>query len=151
MPLGELPAPTGAVAAVLGLRYGAFSADVEPFTTLSSSRDLATGGRVRVGLVGASLYPCGHLGVLYGCLGLGVGSLRAESEGVPDARKDSGLHVTASLRVGVSVPVGGPLALEAFGDAVVPLVQSALLVRRQEQFMVPEIAARLGAGFVVSL
>jgi hypothetical protein len=81
------------LAALLGLRYGAFSADLEPFTTLSSSRDLATGGRVRVSLVGASLYPCGHLGVLYGCLGLGVGSLRAESEGVPSPRKDSGLHV----------------------------------------------------------
>lgn len=151
VPLGELPDPTGAVAALLGLRYGAFSADLEPFITLSSSRDLASGGRVRVSLVGASLYPCGHLGVLYGCLGLGVGSIRAESEGVPDPRKDSGLHATASLRVGVSVPVGGPLALEAFGDAVVPLVQSSLLVRKQEQFVVPEIAARLGAGFVVSL
>lgn len=151
VPLGELPAATGAVAALFGLRYGAFSADLEPFITLSSARDLATGGRVRASLVGASLYPCGHLGVLYGCLGLGVGSLRAESEGVPDPRKDSGLHVTASLRVGVSVPVGGPLALEAFGDAVVPLLQSALLVRRQEQFVVPEIAGRLGAGFVVSL
>lgn len=151
MPLGELPAPTGAVAALIGVRYRAFSVDLEPFTTLSTSQDLSTGGRVRASVIGVSVFPCGHLGVFYGCLGLGVGSLRAESEGVLDPRKDSGAHVTTALRLGVSVPVGGPLALEAFGDAVVPLVQSALLVGQKEQFVVPEIAARLGAGFVVSL
>ena len=151
VPVGELPAPTGAVAALIGVRYGAFSVDLEPFTTLSSARDLPTGGRVRASLIGASVFPCGHLNVFYGCLGLTVGSLRAESEGVLDPRKDSGVHVTTALRLGVSIPVAGPLALEAFGDAVVPLVQSALLVRQKEQFVVPEIAARLGAGFVVSL
>ena len=151
MPLGELPAPTGAAVALIGIRYGAFSVDLEPFTTLSSSRELSAGGRVRASLVGASVFPCGRLGLFYGCLGLTVGSLRAESEGVVDPRKDSGVHVTTALRLGLSVPVGGPLALEAFGDAVVPLVQSSLLVRRQDQFAVPEIAARLGAGFVVTL
>ena len=151
VPLGELPAPTGAVAALIGVRYRAFSVDLEPFTTLSSSRDLSTGGRVRASVIGASVFPCGHLNVFYGCFGLTVGSLRAESEGVLDQRKDSGAHVTTVLRLGVSIPVAGPLALEAFGDAVVPLVQSSLLVRQKEQFVVPEIAARLGAGFVVSL
>lgn len=143
----ELPSVAAGGALHFGWRWKAFEARVEGFfTSIGSTSRNGLPGSVSASVLAASVLPCGHVGIAYGCGGLTLGSLRAEGEGLAITRRGSNVYATALLRVGVVVPLSSSIDLDAATDVAVPLERVGLELDGRDVFRTPSVGLRVSVG-----
>lgn len=142
---GELPATAPALAVTFGARWKWLEPTIEGLATLPVSLDVPV-GRVTASLLAASLVPCGHVDVFFGCLGLTVGALRGEGDGVAKPLHGSQLYAAASARAGVELPLSRAIWLRGYAEAVAPMTRITLQLAAQDVWSMPSVAARVGAA-----
>lgn len=143
----ELPSVAAGGAVHFGWRWKAFETRVEGFfTSIGSTSREGAPGSVSASVLAASVLPCGHFGVAYGCGGLTIGSMRAEGDGLAIARRASDLYATATLRLGVVVPLSSSIDLDAAIDGVVPLRRLGLELDGKDVFRSPSVGLRVAVG-----
>jgi hypothetical protein len=127
------------------------SVDVELRADLPARAE-SQGKRVTSGILGGVLAPClrGDAGAvtLEGCAALLVGVLRSEAEKGSPASEQS-LHVAAGPRVGVVVPLAGPLSLVLQADALVAFTRATLRVDGIDVWRTPLVSGLVGAALEV--
>lgn len=143
---GELPATAPALAVTLGLRWRWLEPTIEGLATLPVTQSAPGAGRINASLIGASLVPCGHAEVFFGCLGLTLGALRGEGEGVPMPLQGSQLYAGASARAGAEIALSRSVWLRGYAEAVAPLTRIALQLAAQDVWRMPSVAGRVGAA-----
>lgn len=142
--LGELPAPAPAIDLSLGLRYRFFGAHLEgSFATVTTEKGV---GEVATSLLTVGVVPCAHVSVLFGCVALRLGALRGEGRGVDAPERAAVGYGSAALRVGVHVPLYGPLFVRAYGELDAPLSRVGFELDRTEVWTTPTLAARFAVG-----
>lgn len=142
---GELPAAAPALAVAVGLRRRWLEPGVEGLATLPVSQSSGAGS-VTASLLAVTLLPCGHASVLFGCLGLTLGRLRGEGEGVAGPLHGSELYMAASARGGAELAVTRSIWIRGYAEAVAPLTRITLQLAAQDVWRVPSVAARVGAA-----
>ncbi len=142
---GELPATAAALDVSIGVRWKWLEPTVEGFATLPTTLD-APPGRVTASLLGAGIVPCGHADLFFGCVGLTLGALRGEGEGVATPRRGSQFYSGASGRAGIEVAVSRSIWIRGYAEAVAPLTRITLQLAAQDVWRMPSVAARVGAA-----
>lgn len=98
------------------------SFDVEGRGHFASSADAQPRGAVSATLLVAMVAPCFHLKSAMGCALAGVGSLSGHGSGVDVPESDSSLYANAGARLGVELPLVGPVSARLLGDLLIPVV-----------------------------
>jgi hypothetical protein len=142
---GELPVTAPALAVTLGVRWRWLEPTVEALAALPVSLD-APAGRITASLLAASIVPCGHAEIFFGCVGLTLGALRGEGERVATPLHGSQLYAAASARAGAEVALSRALWLRGYVEAVAPLTRVTLQLAAEDVWTVPSVAARAGAA-----
>ncbi len=149
---GAAPGVTGGIAVQVGLRYRAFSGEVEgrfdaPATTTAAA---ASGGAVSAGLRAASVVPCFQLREvrprLAACAVGTLGVLRGTGAGVSGARADATPFAAAGARVEAGLPIGGAFSVFVHGDVAATLTRTTLLLQGYAVWTTPPVSGVLGAG-----
>ena len=141
---GELPATAPALVVSFAARWRWLELTLEGLATLSVSRE-ATTGRVNASLLAMSVLPCAHVELFIGCLGVSLGALRGEGDGIDSPRHGTELYASAIARGGIELPVAKAVSIRMYGEAVAPLTRITLQLAAQEVWRMPSVAARLGA------
>jgi hypothetical protein len=100
-------------------------------------------------LVAASLLPCGHVGVLFGCARGSLGRLRAEGLDVTQPGESSAIWAAVGLRAGAEVPLFGLLSVRVHADGDVQATRYALRINESTKFRYPAAAGGVGLAAVV--
>jgi hypothetical protein len=143
----SLPGPSAGVAASIGVARdrGALSLEVAG----EAPRSLALPvGAATVWRASASLVPCRSSGIVLGCALVAAGLVHGAGREIPEARAATGPWVGLGGRLGVRVPVGSALALEARADVVVPVVRTRLLVGQAAVWTTPAVSGALGLAVI---
>ncbi|HEY8942978.1 MAG TPA: hypothetical protein VIM73_01900 [Polyangiaceae bacterium] len=115
---GAEPSITPGASAMVGARLGKFSIAIEGRYDAPADAALPSGGQLEIRMLGLELVPCAHKPPFMACaVGL-IGSMRAESLGVPDGDSDTQVFAAAGVRAGLELPLGAGIALRAYGDAL---------------------------------
>ena len=146
---GELPAAAPGLAASIAFRWRWVEPGLEAFATLPVSQG-ARMGKASASLLGATVLPCGHAQLFFGCLGLTLGALRGEGEGVVPAMSGSQLYAAVSARAGVELALTQAVWLRGSLEAVAPLTRITLQLAAEDVWRTPSVAARAGANLGVS-
>ena len=146
--LGTAPALAAGGTLGVGFRVERFGLGLEGRYDLPASTRHASGG-VRAQLTTVALVPCGHLGVAFLCARVAVGSLSAEGVDVLPARSDSAPYAAVGGRLGVELPVTGPLELRAYADLDFPLSRATLQLAATDVWTAPPVAVAAGIAAVV--
>ncbi len=116
---------------------------VEGLATLPVSES-APAGKVSASILGASILPCVHFGIAFGCSGLTLGALRGEGEGIESPHQDSQLFAAVSVRGGAELAVTRSFWLRGYLEGTAPITRIALQLAEQDVWRMPTVAARLG-------
>ncbi len=122
---GELPSATGALAVSVGLRWRWLEPAVEGIATLPVT-ETSGPGKLSASLLAVGLVPCGRVDLFFGCVGMSLGSLRGEAEGVPGPLNGSLLYASLSARAGVEVALARSVWLRGYAEGVAPLTHVTL-------------------------
>lgn len=142
--LGELPGPAPGFELSFGARYRFVSAHVEgAFAARTSSHGA---GEISTSLLGASLTPCAHVSWLFGCVVGRLGALRGEGRAVDRPERAAVPYGSLGLRVGVTIPLVGPVFARAYGELGAPLNRVGFELDGTEVWTSPTLAARFGLG-----
>lgn len=146
--VGYAPGPAVGLAIFGRARIGDVSLTLEGRGDLPSGTDVSGGGRVRSSLLAASLLPCGHTGILFGCVRGTIGRLQAEGVDVTDPGSSGAIWGAIGVRAGAEVPLGRVFALRiaAGGDAV--LTSYSLRIGGVTRFRYSAVAGDLGLAAV---
>lgn len=137
--LGAAPAPSLSLGIQGGLRWSLVS------LALEARGDLPTSGEEQFSTsrISGSILPCGHVSVVVGCLVGTVGREHATNE------EDDGTawYAGAGGRLGVEVPLVGPILLRATGEIVATMGENLSVdMDRESQWVAPPIYGAFGAG-----
>lgn len=142
---GELPSATGALAVSLGLRWRWLEPSLEGLASLPVTASLGA-GKVSASLLTLGVVPCGRVDLVFGCVGISLGSLRGEAEGVPGPLQGSSFYASVSARAGVELALTRSIWLRGYAEGVAPLTHVTLQLASQDVWTVPSVAARVGAS-----
>jgi len=111
---------------------------------------------VRFSLLAGGLRACLRLidGIVEAraCAGMEVGRLYSSGKGLVDANRYSDWWVTPSAGLRFLSPLGGGWAIQAQGDALVPLIRESYVVNQtQPVFRPPSVGLRAALGVSLSL
>jgi hypothetical protein len=101
-------------------------------------------GRVSSSLLAATLMPCAHTSVFFGCARGSLGLLRAEGLDVDEPGTSGAIWGAVGARIGVEVPLSEMFALRFHGDGDVVLTRYALRFGDRTAFRYAPVAAGLG-------
>jgi hypothetical protein len=107
-------------------------------------------GTVEASIFAGSVVPCLHVqrGLLVACALGSVGVIQGRGQGVSVPRKQTTTYAAAGLRLGVEVPVVGPLALGVHGDVLANLTRTTLRLDGVEAWASSPIAGLLRAALL---
>jgi len=142
---GELPATAPALAVSIGLRWRWIEPTVEGLATLPVSH-ASTAGTVTASLLAVGVVPCGHADMLFACVGLSLGTLRGEGEGIARPLHGSQLYAAASARGGAELAITRSVWVRGYAEAVAPVTRITLQLAAQDVWRMPSVAARVGAA-----
>lgn len=145
--LGGGPQPTAGATIQVGVRGRILSLALEGRGDLPSEEVLASGARVRAGILAASLVPCLHHRFLLGCLLATGGVLRASGESVLEAKSESAPLFAIGARAGAEVRVAGPFFVRIHVDVLAPLTRATLRIDGAPAWRTPAFSGALGAAF----
>ena len=140
---GAAPAPNVALSGQVGVRTQYVSLSLEGRGDLPAMEEKESFSTSRIA---GSLVPCGHVDIFVGCL-LGTVGRQVVFN---DEESVSGWYGEAGVRLGVEVPIIGPVAVRLSGD-VAARIPSDAIVRvngMDERWISPPINAAFSGGFV---
>lgn len=143
--LGAAPGVTFGPLAQVGVRWRGASLNVEGRADLATATSSEHGGASSA-LTVATLAPCGHVGVVVGCLLGSLGVLRGEGQEATVTREQTALYYAVGARLGVEIAVIQPLWLRINVDAMAPLKPVTLTIDGKEIWTTPSFWGGLGAG-----
>ena len=146
--IGYAPAPALGLAIFGRARIGDLSLALEGRADLPSSTDVSGGGRVRSSLLMASLLPCGHTGVLFGCARGSIGRLQADGVDISDPGSSGAIWAAMGVRAGAEIPLGRVFALRIAADGDALLTRYALRIGGATRFRYSAVAGDLGLAAV---
>ncbi len=128
------------------VRVRSFSFGAELSSDAPSSGGTALAGRVSTWLVAGTLAPCIHAWLFFGCALGEFGVLHGAGVGVRVPR--SGLDAFAAVgpRLGIEVPLIGPLLVRIRGDMLLNLQRATVNLDGQPAWIASPVAAVFGAG-----
>jgi hypothetical protein len=129
------------------VRTGAFSVALEARVDAPGSSPVAAGD-VASWLYAASLVPCGHFDIASLCAVGSLGSVQAHGD-VSVQRSASSLFAGAGARLGVELPMTGPLFFRAHADGLYNLHRAAYDVDGQAVWTPPPLSFVAGLGVSV--
>lgn len=147
------PAPTAGLTASVGLRWRAFSLNVEGRVDLPAEAPVQSGS-VSTWLALAMLAPCVHQnlarsGSLAACALGAVGAMQGASANLTAPVRDSTFYAAAGMRLAYESPRLGVFALRAHGDLLATLTPTAVRFSGREVWSSPVVSVALGAAVVV--
>jgi hypothetical protein len=137
--LGAAPAPSLSLGIQGGLRWSLVS------LALEARGDLPTSGEEEFSTsrIALSFLPCGHVSIVVGCLVGTVGRERASNE----EDNGSAWYAGAGGRLGLEVPLMGPILFRASGDLVATMGENLSVdMDGESQWVAPPIYGSFGAG-----
>jgi hypothetical protein len=146
---GTMPGISAGFVPFLRARHGAGSVALEGRYEFSAL-NWVNGDRVNVSLVGGSIVPCVHMGLLAGCPALLLGRYRAEGLDVAP-REATALFAAVGLRVGAEIPVGSSIWAFIRGEGLVNLTRHELTMSEELLWRVPALGFTLSAGAFASI
>jgi hypothetical protein len=147
---GVAPSPSLGVSVDGGLRRGRLVLRLEGRADFpASSEPTPDGARARASLLAASVVPCFAFDALQLCGVFIAGSALAQSENVSPPERDRVAFVALGLRPTLDIALTSVLHLALNVEGLVPLTRLGLVVRGQEVWGAPPVAASLGAGLLV--
>lgn len=146
--VGYAPAPALGLAIFGRARFGDLSLTLEGRGDLPSGTDVSGGGRVRSSLLAASLLPCGHAGILFGCARGTIGRLQAEGVDVTEPGSSGAIWGAMGVRAGAEVPLGRVFALRIAADGDAVLTSYALRIGGVTRFRYSAVAGDVGLAAV---
>lgn len=134
--------------ALVGARWRALSLDLEGRVDVpSTGRTEGLGIRVQSWILAASAVPCVHIGPLFGCGVLSLGSQTVTSVGAEIPQASHGRWAGAGGRAGVEIPVGKALAVRVYGDLLRDVTNRVVVnLGNTEVYAFPPISGGLGVG-----
>ncbi|MGZ3454115.1 MAG: hypothetical protein ACXVEF_31195 [Polyangiales bacterium] len=102
------------------------------------------GGEVKSSIIGLSFVPCVYQEVLFACAVGTFGALRGAGAGVGSPRKATTFYSAAGVRLGVEIPLAGPIALRIHGDALSTITRTTLFVQDAEAWTTPTVHGIFG-------
>jgi hypothetical protein len=142
---GELPATAPGLGVAFAARWRWFEPTVEGLATLPVTLGTAT-GQVSASLLAVGAVPCAHVEIFFGCVGVTVGALRGEGEGVAVPLHGSQLYAAASGRAGAELALSRAVWVRGYAEAVAPMTRITLQLAAQDVWRMPSVAARVGAA-----
>jgi hypothetical protein len=142
---GELPVTAPALAVTLGVRWRWLESSIEGLAALPVSLDVPA-GRITASMLGASVVPCAHAEIFFGCVALTLGALRGDGERVATPLHGSQLYAAASGRAGAELALSRVVWLRGYVEAVAPLTRITLQLAAQDVWRMPTVAMRVGAA-----
>jgi hypothetical protein len=149
--VGSEPAPNGAASALVGLRVGMWSLDLEGRGDLAATREISGGGAIHASILSASLVPCAAFRLLRGCLVGSLGVLHGSSDGINASSQADSLWSAIGARVAAEIPLGSFFQLRPFAEIDALLTRTRLNVDDQPVWTTPPLAASLGVGVVAEI
>ncbi len=144
---GAVPAPTLAGTVAAGLRFRAFSLDLEGRATLPGSTAVAGGGTVSARGLSVWLVPCFHVRWAFACAVGSVGALQGQGTGT-GATTDTTLLFGAGARLGVDVPIAGVFHAVGYGEVEAPFPRTILRLGTRDGWSTPFLAGAVAAGLM---
>jgi hypothetical protein len=142
--IGTAPGVSLGAAVRIGVRWKGFSAAVEGRADLPASASAWSGARVQSSLLAASLLPCLHVSVAYGCAVGTLGRLSATATDIARSNREETLFAAAGVRGGVEWWFAANLGLQAHADVLAPLTPTTLLIGGRDAWTTSPVA--LGGG-----
>jgi hypothetical protein len=146
--LGFAPRSSFGATALIGIDLRTFSLDLEGRrdapTTIAAGR-----GEITTSVLLASLAPCLHRSIAFGCAVVSLGSLQASGGGVAVTSAQSSVFLGAGLRSGVEVPVSSIISLVARLEVMAPLIRTVVRLDGDDVWSAPTLAGSFGLGAVV--
>lgn len=133
----------------IGARWRALSLTIEGRIDAPASTAARGGGEVSSWLLLGALVPCAHLGPLFGCGVVQVGSAQTTGGGVPQSRTESLGWRAAGGRLGLLFPLGKDLHLRFQADVLADLERMTLELNGNPAWQAPPLAVS-GAAEVVA-
>ncbi len=152
VPIGTTPDPTIGLAAAVGFRWRFAALHLEGRADLPrSTADASTGAHAASSTYVGSLVPCAHLSWFLGCGIATIGATRitAEENMVPQSLW--GARVEIGARLGLQVPLYGPLSAQLSSDLVFPLVRYGISLAGRPMWEPPIVAVLPGLRLVATL
>jgi hypothetical protein len=146
---GTMPGISAGFIPFVRARHGVGSVAVEGRYEFSAL-NWVNGDRVSVSLLGGSVVPCFHLGLVAGCASFLLG--RYHAEGLDVAPKEAAaLFAAAGLRVGAEIAVGSSTWAFIRGEGLVNLTRHELTTSEEPLWRVPVLGFTLSAGAFASI
>jgi hypothetical protein len=146
--IGTAPGVSLGAAVRIGVRWKGFSAAVEGRADLPASASAWSGARVQSSLLAASLLPCLHVSVAYGCAVGTLGRLSATATDIARSNREETLFAAAGVRGGVEWWFAANLGLQAHADVLAPLTPTTLLIGGRDAWTTSPVA--LGGGIALA-
>ena len=145
--LGFAPRSSFGGAAAIGVDLRTFSLDLEGRRDAPTTVALGKGA-ITTSVLLASLVPCLHRGVAFGCAVVSLGSLQARGSGVDVTAAQSSVFLGAGLRGGLEVPISSLFSLVARLEVMAPLIRTTVRLDGDEVWSAPTLAGSLGLGAI---
>jgi hypothetical protein len=126
------------------LRWPIFQLGIEGRVDAEARGAGPIGGEVKSSIIGLSLVPCVQQEPLFVCAIGTFGALRGAGAGVGAPRKATTFYSAAGVRLGVEIPVAGPLALRVHGDLLSTITRTTLFVQDAEAWTTPTVHGFFG-------
>lgn len=144
---GFAPATSLGAQADVDVRWRHVSLGVEGRADLPAGASTDTGGRIRTRVTAGALVACVRQpSPLFAC-GVGMlGSFSESGSGLAAPRSTSALYAATGLRLGLELPLRGPLFFVAHADGLVTLFRHTVEIDQRGVYTLPLLASTVGMG-----
>ncbi|HEY3499384.1 MAG TPA: hypothetical protein VGK73_32065, partial [Polyangiaceae bacterium] len=149
--IGAEPEPAAGLTLLVRARNAWWSVGLEGRFERALDRELSSGGSVATSLLAAVASPCAHWEWFAGCGVALAGSLRADSNDVPNQRSDAGVYAAVGGRVAFEARVSPNVAVVGRLDALVRLTPTEVVRDGAAIWSAPPASAALGVGALLEI
>jgi hypothetical protein len=149
--LGVAPTAAFGMSANLGARYRMLSLELEGRGDLPAAGNPTSNGRIDTYVLLGSVAPCVHADVtlassLEACALFSLGTFHESGSDLQSPHTGSAPYAAAGARVGVELPLRGPVFYVAHVDGLATLTRHSVQIDGQTVFTLPPLAASVGFG-----
>jgi hypothetical protein len=144
--LGTAPNAALGASVSLGVRWRSVSLHLEGRHDWVASVAVPTGGAAGTSLWLGGVAPCFHGDPWFFCGVVSIGSMRASGDGLVQSRTGNASYQAAGGRVGLEIPLAGPVFFRPELDLVAHLTRLELRVDGAPVWSLPPFSVQLGAG-----
>jgi hypothetical protein len=141
---GAAPDLAFGVTTGFALRWPLFQLGLEGRVDAEARGPGPNGGAVKSSIIGLSIVPCLQTDPLFVCALGTFGALRGAGAGVGVPRKETTFYSAAGARIGVEIPLAGPLKLRPRADLLATITRTTLFVEDAEAWTTPALQGFFG-------